>query len=87
MGLLAFVLFGLIVGLIARSLMPGPEAMGLVATALLGITGSFVGGLIGSLIHGGHVLDLNAAGIIGSILGAMLVLFLVGLKARRSAFT
>lgn len=85
MGLITFILFGLIVGLIARAIMPGRHSMGLVATALLGIAGSFVGGLLGSIIRGaraGHVFDLQTSGIIGSILGALLVMFLVGMTGR-----
>jgi uncharacterized membrane protein YeaQ/YmgE (transglycosylase-associated protein family) len=85
MGLLAFIVFGLVIGLIARALMPGRQAMGLVATALLGMAGSFVGGLIGSLIYGGRMFELHSAGIIGSIVGALLVMFLVGMGSRRTA--
>ena len=88
MGILAFILFGLVVGLIARALMPGRQSMGLVATTLLGIAGSFVGGLVGSVIQGGqggHMFDLHTAGIIGSILGALLVMFIVSLGAGRRA--
>jgi uncharacterized membrane protein YeaQ/YmgE (transglycosylase-associated protein family) len=85
MGLLAFIVFGLIIGLIARAVMPGRQSMGLVATALLGMAGSFVGGLVGSLIYGGRMFELHSAGIIGSILGALLVMFLVGMGGRRHA--
>ena len=86
MGLLAFLLFGLIVGLIARALMPGRQSMGLIATTLLGVAGAFLGGLVGSMLSGGRLLDLHPAGFIGSILGAMLVLFLVGMAMRRRAW-
>lgn len=83
MGLLTFILFGLVIGLIARAIMPGKQSMGLVATALLGIAGSFVGGFFGSLIHGGRLFDLHSSGIIGSIIGALVVMFLVGAIGRR----
>lgn len=83
MGLLAFIVFGLVIGLIARALMPGRQSMGLVATALLGMAGSFVGGLIGSLIYGGRMFELHSAGIIGSLVGALLVMFLVGMGGGR----
>jgi uncharacterized membrane protein YeaQ/YmgE (transglycosylase-associated protein family) len=83
MGLLAFIVFGLVVGLVARALMPGRQSMGLFTTALLGMVGSFVGGLIGSLIYGGRVFDLHASGIVGSVLGALVVMFLAGMGARR----
>lgn len=87
MGLLAFIVFGLIVGLIARAVMPGRQSMGLVATTLLGMAGAFVGGLIGSLVSGHRVFDLHPAGLIGSVLGALAVLFLVGMTGRRRALT
>ncbi|CAN5862464.1 GlsB/YeaQ/YmgE family stress response membrane protein [soil metagenome] len=85
MGILAFILFGLVVGLVARALMPGRQSMGLVATTLLGMAGSFIGGLVGSIIQGGRMFELHSAGIIGSILGALLVMLIVGLGGRRRA--
>ncbi len=84
MGIIAFLVIGLISGLIARALMPGRQSMGLLATTLLGIAGSFVGGLIGSLFRGdGRMFDLHPSGILMSVLGALLLLFLVGLAGRR----
>lgn len=85
MGLLAFILFGLVVGLIARAVMPGRQSMGLIATALVGMAGSFVGGLVATLIFGGRIFELHTAGVVGSILGALLVMFLVGVSSRRRA--
>ena len=86
MGVLAFILFGLVIGLIARAVMPGRQSMSLLATSLLGMAGSFIGGLVGSVIQGGRVggqlLELHSAGIIGSVIGALLVMFLVGLSSR-----
>lgn len=83
MGLIAFVLFGLVIGLVSRALMPGKQSMGIIATTLLGMAGSFVGGLVGSLIYGGPIFELHSSGIIGSIIGALLVLFLAGMGGRR----
>ena len=85
MGILAFILFGLVIGLVARALMPGRQSMGLVPTTLLGMTGSFVGGLVGSVIQGGRMFELHSAGIIGSLLGALLVMFLVSMGGGRRA--
>lgn len=85
MGILAFILFGLVIGLVARALMPGRQSMGLVATTLLGMAGSFLGGLVGSVIHGGRMFELHSAGIIGSVIGALLVMFIVGMGGRRRA--
>jgi uncharacterized membrane protein YeaQ/YmgE (transglycosylase-associated protein family) len=85
MGLIAFVLFGLVIGLVARAVMPGRQSLSLVATALLGMAGSFVGGLVASVIYGGPALGFHTAGIIGSIIGALLVMFLVGMGGRTHA--
>ncbi len=51
--ILLWVVFGLVVGAIARALMPGTQSMGFVGTTLLGIVGSFVGGLLATLFTGG----------------------------------
>ena len=73
MGLILFLLMGLIAGFIARALLPGPDSMGWVGTMVLGVIGSFVGGTLAALLFGGS-LDLNAAGIVGSIIGAIIAL-------------
>lgn len=83
MSIIAFLVIGLLAGLIARALMPGNQSMGLIATTLLGIAGSFVGGFVGSLFHsGGRMWDLHPSGLIFSVIGAMLVLLLVGMAGR-----
>ena len=86
MALLAFLVFGLVIGLIARALMPGQQPMGILLTTGLGIAGSFLGGLIVSLATH-HPLDqLHAAGFIGSVVGALFLLLLVGgMRSRRVA--
>ncbi|AFE03864.1 GlsB/YeaQ/YmgE family stress response membrane protein [Corallococcus exiguus] len=84
MGIIAFIIIGLIAGLIARAILPGKQSMGLVATTLLGMVGSLVGGLIGSLFErNGRLFDLHASGIIMSVVGAIIVLLLVGAAGRR----
>jgi len=75
-GILVFIIFGVIVGLVARALMPGRQSMGLIMTALLGVAGSFIGGFLGSLISDRRVTELHTAGLIGSVLGAILLLVL-----------
>ncbi|HEX9436458.1 MAG TPA: GlsB/YeaQ/YmgE family stress response membrane protein [Candidatus Limnocylindria bacterium] len=74
MGIIAFLIMGLIAGFIARALMPGPDPMGWVGTMVLGVVGSLVGGTLAALLFGG-TLDINAAGLIGSIIGALIVLW------------
>jgi uncharacterized membrane protein YeaQ/YmgE (transglycosylase-associated protein family) len=85
MGVILFILFGLIVGLVARALMPGRQPMGFILTALLGMAGSFVGSYIGGLIQGDGdvVVADDPYNWIGAILGTLLLLFLYGLFAGR----
>jgi uncharacterized membrane protein YeaQ/YmgE (transglycosylase-associated protein family) len=85
MAIILFVVFGLIVGLLARAAMPGNQTMGWGMTALLGIVGSFVGGFLVSLITRNNVTDFNTAGLIGSVVGALLVLLLVSRFGSRGA--
>ncbi len=74
MGIIGWILIGLIAGAVARWLMPGPDPMGWLGTIVLGIVGSLVGGTLLNLLFGGG-LEPSAAGILGSILGALIVLF------------
>ncbi|MGH9277289.1 MAG: GlsB/YeaQ/YmgE family stress response membrane protein [Acidimicrobiales bacterium] len=73
MYLLTLALFGLIVGAIARLLVPGPTPMGVLGTMAAGIAGAFLGGLVGKLLWGANY----APGWIMSILGALLVVWAV----------
>lgn len=83
--IIGWIVFGIIAGAIARLLVPGRQAMGILATMALGIVGSFVGGFVASLIFGDRDL-LSPSGWIGSILGAVLVLalFLAATRRRRT---
>lgn len=84
MGIIAFIIIGFLAGLIARAILPGKQSMGLLATTLLGMAGSLVGGLIGSLFQRDRsILDLHASGLIMSVIGAIVVLLLVGAAGRR----
>lgn len=75
MGLVWTVIVGLIVGILARWFYPGPVPMAWWLTALLGVGGSIVGGLIGSLIWRSPDGRFHPAGWILSILGAMLLIW------------
>jgi len=82
MGIIAWIILGLLVGILSRFFAPGRQPMGLVATILLGIVGAVVGGLIGTQMGWGQVqgFDFRSLGL--AILGGVLVLFLVGLFRR-----
>ena len=85
MQLIWFIVVGFLAGLIARALMPGKQAMGLGMTTLLGIVGSFVGGFLSSLFSRQPVSLFRPSGIIGSIIGALIVLALyLGVSRRRT---
>ena len=73
MEIIRLIIFGFVIGVIARFLMPGPQPMGIILTTVLGVAGSFVGGYLGHLLHGGEVDMWQPAGWIGSIIGAALV--------------
>jgi uncharacterized membrane protein YeaQ/YmgE (transglycosylase-associated protein family) len=72
------IVIGLIAGLLARLLVPGRDPMGIGGTILLGIAGSFVGGFLEQLIVNHRIEDhLATSGIVGSILGAVVLLLLL----------
>ena len=84
MSILMFLVFGLVVGLLARAIMPGNQNMGLLMTTALGVVGSVVGGFLVSLVTSHRVMELHTAGLFGSVIGAIAVLFLGGLARRGS---
>jgi uncharacterized membrane protein YeaQ/YmgE (transglycosylase-associated protein family) len=84
MGLLLFVLFGLVVGFLARAILPGRQSMGLIMTAVLGMVGSLLGGFIGSMVAGDSISHVHSAGLIGSVIGALVVLALTTMGRRRT---
>jgi uncharacterized membrane protein YeaQ/YmgE (transglycosylase-associated protein family) len=81
MNIIGWLLFGLVVGAIAKFLMPGRDPGGWIVTILLGIAGSFVGGFLASML--GH--NEQSAGWIGSIIGAIALLFIYRLFVGRRA--
>ena len=84
MSILLFLVFGAVVGFIARAIMPGTQSMGLLATTGLGVAGSFVGGFVASMLFGGSWNEIHTAGLVGSVLGALAVMMMVGFAANRS---
>jgi uncharacterized membrane protein YeaQ/YmgE (transglycosylase-associated protein family) len=83
--LLSLLVVGFVVGVIARFLLPGPDPMGCLGTAFLGIAGSLVGGLLANALYGGsgRYTGLHPVGLIGSVAGAMILLLLLRLVRRR----
>jgi uncharacterized membrane protein YeaQ/YmgE (transglycosylase-associated protein family) len=85
--ILTILIVGLIAGALARLLVPGKQDMSIAMTLVLGVIGSFVGGFLGYLLFGKDAADgiLQPAGIIGSVIGAIVALLIwTRLGARRS---
>lgn len=76
------VIVGFVVGLVARAVMPGTQSLGWILTAVLGIVGSFVAGFIGQAL--GFYAAGEGVGFIGSVIGALIVLFIYGLVTKKS---
>jgi uncharacterized membrane protein YeaQ/YmgE (transglycosylase-associated protein family) len=76
--IISVIIIGIIAGYIARLLVPGRDPLSFVQTALLGIVGSFVGGFLGYLLFDKDLDEggLQASGIIGAIIGAVIVLLI-----------
>lgn len=84
--LLTLVVIGAIAGFIARALVPGDDSMSIGATVLLGVVGSFVGGFLGWALFGNDFDEgaLQASGIFGSIVGAILALLVYRMVNRNN---
>ena len=76
MGFLSWIVMGLIVGVLAKFIMPGKDPGGIIVTILIGIAGAFVGGFIGSFLGLGAVTGFNIGSLLLSIGGAILLLIL-----------
>ena len=75
MGLLSWILLGLMVGVLAKWIMPGPDPGGLIVTILIGIAGAFVGGFLGSFLGLGGVSGFNLGSLAIATGGALLLLW------------
>jgi uncharacterized membrane protein YeaQ/YmgE (transglycosylase-associated protein family) len=87
MGIIWMIVVGLVAGLIARAIMPGKDSMSWVMTIVLGIVGSFVGGFLMNVVMHQDPLgtsDFQPTGLIGSVIGALVVLGAWHLVRRRA---
>jgi uncharacterized membrane protein YeaQ/YmgE (transglycosylase-associated protein family) len=76
MGIIAWIVLGLIAGGLAKLIMPGRDPGGIIVTMLIGIAGALLGGFVFSLFGGGGVTGLNLGSIIVAIIGALILLAL-----------
>jgi uncharacterized membrane protein YeaQ/YmgE (transglycosylase-associated protein family) len=85
--IIVLIVIGAIAGFIARAVIPGKQDIGIVPTIVLGIVGSVVGNLLGSLVFEPHRFELGTSGIIGSIIGAIVVLGIYVFATNRKRIT
>lgn len=74
MGILSWIIFGLIAGILAKFFMPGKDPGGFIVTILIGIAGSIVGGFLGDFLGFGTVTGFNLRSLLVAMVGAMLLL-------------
>jgi uncharacterized membrane protein YeaQ/YmgE (transglycosylase-associated protein family) len=85
--MILLILLGLVVGLIARAVVPGRQPMGWIATAALGVAGSYVGGTLGSVVFPPHKFDIHPPiqhSFLGALVGAILLLVLFKVVTSRT---
>jgi uncharacterized membrane protein YeaQ/YmgE (transglycosylase-associated protein family) len=71
---IGFIVAGLIIGALARLVKPGKQNLGVVATLLLGLAGSVIGGVIANLLGTGDIFELNVLGFIVAVIAAVLLI-------------
>lgn len=82
MGVIAWIVLGLIAGAIAKAVMPGKDPGGILVTMLIGIVGAFLGGFLGSLITGTGLTGFSVWSIVLAIVGALLLLWIYRMTTR-----
>lgn len=82
MGILAWIVLGLIAGAIAKAIMPGNDPGGIIVTMIIGIVGAFIGGFIGNLVMGVGLNGFSIQSIILAILGALVFLWIYRMATR-----
>ncbi len=87
LAVIGFIVFGLVVGIVARLLIPGRQTLSVWMTLLLGLIGSVVGGLVANALGTGDIFELNVLGSIVAIAAAVLLIIIgdrVGALGKRS---
>jgi uncharacterized membrane protein YeaQ/YmgE (transglycosylase-associated protein family) len=81
------IVLGLVVGLVARLIVPGKQPLGVIATALLGIVGAYVGGTLGSVVFAPHQFTITPPikhSFLGALVGAVILLLIYQLVRTRT---
>ena len=85
MGIIGFLVAGLIIGALARLIKPGKQNLSILMTLLLGIVGSIIGGVVASLLGTGDIMELNVLGFIVAVIAAALLIGVAeGMSGRKS---
>jgi uncharacterized membrane protein YeaQ/YmgE (transglycosylase-associated protein family) len=86
MGIIAFIVLGLVAGMIAKAIMPGEDPGGIIVTTLIGIVGALIGGFLAAALFGAHPLDefFDISTWLTAIVGAILLLFVYRVATNRS---
>jgi uncharacterized membrane protein YeaQ/YmgE (transglycosylase-associated protein family) len=87
MGILAWIVLGLIAGAIAKALMPGKDPGGIIVTMVIGIIGAFLGGFLGNMITGSGLNGFSLWSLLLAVLGAMLLLWIYRMATRSRGTT
>lgn len=87
MGILAWIVLGLIAGAIAKALMPGKDPGGIIVTMLIGIAGAFIGGFLGNAITGAGLNGFSLWSIVLAVVGALILLWVYRLTMRNRGTT
>ena len=72
--MIGFIVAGLVIGALARLIKPGKQNLGLIATLLLGLAGSVIGGVVANLLGTGDIFELNVLGFIVAVVAAVLLI-------------
>jgi uncharacterized membrane protein YeaQ/YmgE (transglycosylase-associated protein family) len=85
MGILAWIVLGLIAGAIAKAIMPGNDPGGIIVTMIIGIIGAFIGGFLGSMIAGTGLTGFSLQSIILAVVGALIFLWIYRMATKGRA--
>jgi uncharacterized membrane protein YeaQ/YmgE (transglycosylase-associated protein family) len=82
--MIGFIVAGLVIGALARLVKPGKQNLSIVATLLLGLAGSVIGGLVANLLGTGDIFELNFLGFVVAVIAAVLLIGVAeGMSGRR----
>lgn len=82
MGILAWIVLGLIAGAIAKAIMPGNDPGGIIVTMIIGIVGAFIGGFLGNMFTGSGLNGFSLWSIVLAVIGALILLWIYRMATR-----